>query len=87
MNALNDFMDEELDRLRQARDELRVQAELASMEIRDQWKQLEHRWSELEGKAKRMREAAAEDREEIRAAAKLLASEIRDGFEHLRARL
>lgn len=87
MGSLNDFVEEELNRLRQVRDELRVQAELASMEIRDQWSQLEDRWSEFEGKARRLREGAAEETEDIREAAKLLAEEIREGFEQLRSRL
>ncbi|MCP3986710.1 MAG: hypothetical protein GY723_20180 [bacterium] len=73
--------------LRALRDELRVQSELGSMEARDHWRQLEHRWGELEGKLKLVREEAQEDAGEIGEAVKILGEELRAGFERLRSRL
>ncbi|MAE94692.1 MAG: hypothetical protein CL910_08540 [Deltaproteobacteria bacterium] len=87
MAERSDFLEGELDRLRQLRDELRVQVELGGMELKEQWHGLEKRWSALEGKAKRIREGAREDADEIAETARELAREIREGFEHLRARL
>ncbi len=87
MSKLSEFFEDEMKALRQLRDELRVQSELGSMEAREQWKQLEHRWGELEGKLKLVREGAQEDAGEIGEAVKILAGELRAGFEHLRGRL
>lgn len=87
MSKLSEFLEDEMKGLRQLRDELRVQSELGSMEAREQWKGLEHRWGELEGKLKLVREGAKEDAAEIGEAVKILAGELRAGFEHLRSRL
>ena len=87
MGDWNDRLEDELELLRQLRDELRVQVELGGMEIKDQWHGLEKRWSLLEGKAKRLREAAQEDADVIAETTRELAREVREGFEHLRARL
>ncbi len=87
MSKWTDFFEEEMEGLHQLRDELRVQSELGSMELRDQWQELEHRWGELEGKVKLIREGAQEDAAEIREAAKILGEELRKGFQHLRSRL
>ncbi len=77
----------ELERLRQARDELGVQAGLAKLELRDRWKELEHRWAQLEAKLRVVRESASDDAEDVAEAARLLVGEIREGYEHLRDRL
>lgn len=87
MSTWSEFFQDEMKGLRQLRDELRVQSELGSMEARDQWQQLEHRWGELEGKLKLIREGAQQDAAEIGDAVKILAEELRAGFENLRSRL
>lgn len=87
MSTWSEFFQDEMKGLRQLRDELRVQSELGSMEARDQWQQLEHRWAELEGKLKLIREGAQQDAAEIGDAVKILAEELRAGFENLRSRL
>lgn len=87
MSIWSEFFHDEMTGLRQLRDELRVQSELGSMEARDQWQQLEHRWGELEGKLKLIREGAQEDAAEIGDAVKILGEELRAGFENLRRRL
>jgi len=80
-------MKEELEGLRQIRDELRVQSELGQAELRDRFDGLEKRWHELEGKLRVLREEASEDVENVKDAARLLAAEIRDGYKHLKSRL
>lgn len=87
MTTLGEFLREEMDGLAQLRDELRVQAELASMDLRDTWRGLEKRYHELEGKVKVVRKGAEGDVEEIREAAELLAQEVRQGYEHMKSRL
>ena len=81
------FLAEEIDRLRELRDELRVQAELGRAELRDRWQELEKSWHQLEGRLKLARDSAREDSQNVREAARLLASELRESYEHLRKRL
>jgi predicted nucleic acid-binding Zn-ribbon protein len=81
------FLKEELDKLRELRDELRVQLELGRAELRDRWQELEKSWHQLEGRLKLARDGAREDSHNVREAARLLARELRDSYEHLRKRL
>ncbi len=87
MSQAGDWMKEELEGLRQIRDELRVQSELGQAELRDRFEGLEKRWHELEGKLRVLREEASGDVENVKDAARLLAAEIRDGYKHLKSRL
>jgi hypothetical protein len=80
-------MKEEVEALRQVRDELRVQAELGRAELRDRWEGLEKRFHELEGKVRSAGDAAQGDAENVKEAARLLAEEIREGYRHMRSRL
>jgi predicted nucleic acid-binding Zn-ribbon protein len=81
------FLGDEMDKLRQLRDELRVQAELGRAELREFWGDLERRWHRLEGRLELARESAREDSQNVREAARLLADELRESYEHLRKRL
>lgn len=74
----------EIESLRTARDELRVQVHLGAAEVREAWEKAEKSWQHLEGRAKVLGEATQESLEEIGAAAKILAEEIRRGYEHVR---
>lgn len=87
MTDLGDRMKEEVNRLRQIRDELRVQLALGEAEVRDRWEAMEKRWHELEGRMKVLREASREEAEDIRSAARLLVEEIQEGYENLRKRV
>ena len=87
MSQAGEWMKEELEGLRQIRDELRVQKELGRAELQDRFEGLEKRWHELEGKLKVLRGEAREDAEQVKEAARLLAGEIRDGYEHLKSLL
>ena len=81
------FLGDEIEKLREVRDELRVQAELGRAELRDRWHELERSWHQLEGRLKLARDGAREDSQNVREAARLLASELRESYEHLRERL
>jgi hypothetical protein len=81
------FLADELENLRAARDELRVQGELGRAELRERWEELERRWHHLEGRMKGVRDGLREDGEDVREAARLLAGELREGHQHLRDRL
>ena len=87
MSDQRSFLGEEMERLRQTRDELRVQAELGRAELRDRWHELERNWHQLEGRLKVARDGAREDSTTVREAARALAHELREAYEHLRQRL
>ncbi len=87
MNEGKKFLGDEMDDLRQLRDELRVQAELGRAELREFWGDLERRWYRLEGRLELARESAREDSQNVREAARLLVGELRESYEHLRKRL
>ena len=86
MSEARKFSDE-MESLRQLRDELRVQAGLGRAELREFWGDLERRWARLEGRLKLAREGAREDSKNVREAVRLLAEELRESYEHLRQRL
>ena len=87
MSEAKGFLADELDRLRELRDELRVQAKLGQAELHERFEELERRWHQLEGRMKVVREGLREDGQDVREAARLLAGELREGYEHLRKRL
>lgn len=87
MNDIKKRIDEMLEELKQERDELRVKMNLAKMEARDEWREIEAKLVKLEAKASEVREATAEAAKDIAAAAKPLADEIQDTFRRLAKRI
>lgn len=87
MSKIGEILRDEVEALREVRDELRVQAELGSMDLRDSWDELERGFSRLEGHLKSLGETAKESGEDIRSAAKLLSEELKEGYERLRGRI
>jgi hypothetical protein len=78
------LLDDEIDVLRQGRDELRVQMHLAAADARDVWDKVEKNWSHLEGRLKVIGEVGKESAEDVEEAAKSLIDEIKEGYKHLR---
>ena len=87
MSEETGLLSEELDSLRQLRDELHVQAKLGQAELRDRFEEAEKRWHKLEGNLQVLRDEMKEDAGSMRDAAKQLAAEIRTSFDHIRRRL
>lgn len=87
MSKFDDWVREEMEGLRQTRDELSVQASLGAAELRDRWQTLEKRWYELEGRAKVLGEEARKDAKDVESAARLLVDELREGYKHLKSHL
>ncbi len=81
------LLDEERERLKTIRDELRVQIHLAGAELRDRFEEMERNWHRLEGRVAAVGETAREEAKDVGEAAKLLIDEIREGYEHIRSRL
>lgn len=76
--------EEELERVRSARDELRVQANLAAKEARDHFKAAEKLWQKLEGKARVLARAGREEAVDVRAAVDSLLGELKEAYAHIR---
>lgn len=75
------------DTLREARDRLRVQVNLAGKEARDEWDELESKWERFRGKVKVIQDEVGEAGEDTRTAAALLGNEIKEGYERVKERM
>lgn len=78
---------DEIDVLRQARDELRVQLHLGAAEAQDAWEKLEKSWQSLESHLERVGEATRESGKEIEEAGEILIEELKEGYERIRTSL
>jgi hypothetical protein len=87
MGELTDRLSEELEALRQLRDEFRVQMELGRAEARKRWEELEEDWQHLEGRLRLMRNESKGELEDIGETVRVLLRQIRDGYRHLRSLL
>ncbi|MBT8140392.1 MAG: hypothetical protein KJP25_11560 [Gammaproteobacteria bacterium] len=72
-----------VDKLREQRDELRVQIHLAGMEAHDEWEKLEQQWQQLQNKGRsaggHVAETAALKEESLLE----LAHDIREGYRRI----
>jgi uncharacterized coiled-coil DUF342 family protein len=75
------------ERLKQERDELKLKLRLGTADLRDEWDELEEKWSGLRGKLKQVADAADEAGDDIKTAARLLADELKEGYDSVRKRL
>lgn len=85
MSELGDRLEQELEKLKTRRDELRVQLDLGKKDLQDSWEEAEHRWHKLEGYLGRIKHEGQEALDEVGDAAELLLDEIKDGFKRLRS--
>lgn len=85
MAELADRLNEEMDRLRTARDELRVKLHLGRSEVQERWEKLEKDWHQVEGKLKLLRDESKGELEDVGEAARNLLKEIRSGYDHLKS--
>lgn len=70
--------------LRTQRDDLRVRLHLAKAEVRDEFEDLEGKWSHLESRLGQLKNASKESADEVGAAAGQLAEEIGAAYERLK---
>lgn len=80
-------LENELDILRQTRDELRVQVHLGAADAQDLFAKAEKSWEHLEAKIARIGKVAKEGAEDVGDAASQLADEIKASFERIRKML
>ena len=78
--------DDLLEELKQTRDELRVQVNLASREIKDEWEELEEKMEEFSSKAKEMADDAGfkETGQGVGKALGQLGHELKLGYQRIR---
>jgi len=81
------WIDQEMEALRQLRDELRVQINLAGREAKDRFRAADSRWKELEKRARRIGNASKLAADDVGAGLQELAREVRKAYEHVRQAL
>jgi len=87
MTTVEDRLRADVSKLRQRRDELRVQIDLGKMEASDVWHEMEERWQRLEGKLRTLADESKDAVEDVGEAATLLVDEIREGLAKVARRL
>ena len=75
---------EEIERLEQLRDELRVKAHLMKADLKKEYEALEKKYGELKRDARPVRRAAEETLEEVSDATRLLFDTVWDGMKRVR---
>lgn len=76
-----------MEKLRQERDELRVQLHLGKAELKDEWEVLEKKWAHLETRVAGVAEEARESSREVGAAFGVLAEELGEAYKRIRQRI
>jgi len=96
---MQDTLDKVYDDLKQLRDEIGLKQHLASMELRDQWNELDSEWSswthqlgkslkaEGENLEKGLREAGGADLRKIEIATRVVISKLKRGFKEIADKL
>ena len=82
--AIKDDMTDMAEKLRRERDQLSVKMHLASMEVRDEWEELEEKWEEFSAGSKRFYKEVEPALGEIHAALVLLGDELKAGYKKIR---
>ena len=76
--------EDEVDTLRQTRDELRVQLHLAGADAKDVWHELEKSWQHLESHAKHVGQTTQDAMDDIEEAGRMLVDELKKGYKRIR---
>lgn len=84
MSDLQKRINDEFEKLRTLRDELRVKIHLGKAEARDKWEELESDWQHVEGKIKVLGEETKESAKEVGEATEIVVGELRDAYRRLR---
>jgi predicted nucleic acid-binding Zn-ribbon protein len=90
MTEAKDFkaaLQRDLNRLAEARDELRVQLKLAKAEAVEEWNKLEAKWQRVEEEVKRAVSHTKEPAREIGTGARHLLEELKHSYERVRDQL
>ena len=80
-------LEELITKLKQERDELRVQIHLAKAEAKDEWEELEKKWDILENKLAALKRETKDASKDIGAALGVLSEEIANAYKRIRKKL
>ena len=80
-------LEELISKLKQERDELRVQIHLAKAEAKDEWEELEKKWDILENKLTALKRETKDASKDIGAALGVLSEEIANAYKRIRKKL
>lgn len=83
-NDWKKLLKDEVSKLEQTRDELKVKIHLGAMEAQEIWEKVEKNWGHLEARLKVIGEVGRESAEDVEEAAKSLIDEIKAGYNHLK---
>jgi predicted nucleic acid-binding Zn-ribbon protein len=84
---LKALLQQELNRLAEVRDELKVQLKLAQADAHDEWNKLEVSWERVQEELQRVATNTKEPVSNIGAATRQLIDELKQGYERVRAQL
>jgi len=76
-----------ISKLKQERDELRVQIHLAKAEAKDEWEELEKKWDILENKLAALKRETKDVSKDIGSALGVLSEEIATAYRRIRKKL
>ena len=85
--TIKDELEENLNALRQQRDELHLKIHLAGMEVQDEWDTLEEKWDELVNKSAKLKKELDPTLDDISMAYTLLEEELKKGYKKLKKAL
>jgi len=80
-------LEELITKLKQERDELRVQIHLAKAEAKDEWEELEKKWEVVENKLAALKRETKDASKDIGAALGVLSEEIANAYKRIRKKL
>jgi predicted nucleic acid-binding Zn-ribbon protein len=81
------LLQQELNRLAEIRDELRVQLKLAKADAQEEWNKLEVTWERVQEELQRVATHTKEPVQNIGAAARQLLDELKQGYERVRSQV
>ncbi len=87
MGELRRLLRQEIEILKQTRDEVRVQLHLGKEDAKTQFEILEKKWHAMEGKAKLIEEDSKESLKGVGEGLSLILDELRQGYERIKSRL
>ena len=73
-----------MEKLQQIRDEQRLKLHLAKADARDEWAKVEAKWAQLQGRAQKVQEAAADAGEDVWSGVEVLLEDVRKGYDRVR---
>lgn len=85
--SFKDDIDNTIANLKEQRDEIQLQMHLASMEVKDEWEELEEKWEDFVARNKQLQKEVEPALGDIKTAMLLLRDELKNGYARIRKAL